>query len=60
MKCSNPKCKNEATEHGAFCDKHGGVIAACVKNHNLILTPNILSWVSILSYNHNTQYKGNK
>jgi hypothetical protein len=30
-KCANPKCKNEATEHGEFCDNHGGVIAAWLK-----------------------------
>jgi hypothetical protein len=28
-KCANPKCDNKATEHGTFCDKHGGVIAGC-------------------------------
>lgn len=27
--CASPKCKNKATEHGTFCDKHGGVIAGC-------------------------------
>ena len=43
MKCASPKCKNEATEHGTFCDKHGGVIAGCL---NLILTPSCVSWVS--------------
>ncbi len=28
--CATPKCDNPPTEHGAFCDKHGGVIACSV------------------------------
>lgn len=27
--CATPKCDNPPTEHGTFCDAHGGVIAGC-------------------------------